>query len=854
VSSSPCSQPTKPPVRFDGGHSNDLQDPAKRRILKFAISDAEQLRPKRTRAALTQDAAARFAELAASLRSRGHDPMEVAHFVNRLVFCLFADDVDLLPPGLLEKMLEAARRNPSQFPILAGDLFRAMRLPGGRIGFDSIAWFNGGLFDSDATLPLNAADIALLQRAAALDWSQIDPSVLGTLFERGLDPDKRGELGAHYTNREMIMKIIEPVVVRPLLAEWDICRVEIAAAMGRAEAAHGARKAGQAKRAKAQAETLLRGFLDRLRAFRVLDPACGSGNFLYLALLALKDIELLAMQQAEALGLQREFPQVGPEAVQGIEINPYAAELARVSVWIGDIQWARRNGMPVRDDPILRPLKTIECRDAVLDAQGALAPWAQADAIVGNPPFIGGKMMRRALGDATVDKLLSAYKGRVGGEADFVCYWFERAREEMAAGRARRVGLVATNSIRGGANRKVLDRVAAEGRIFDAWSDEAWVLDGAAVRVSVVCWEEATGATPLHLNGQPAARINTDLTGSATDLTLARRLAENRDVAFMGVTPAGPFAIDGETARRWLFEPRNPANGNSNADVVRPYWNAMDITRRPSDRWIVDFGASMSEAQASGYISPFAHVASDVRLARQKTQREEYQKDWWRFARPRPELRAALVGLTRYIATPMVAKHRIFVWLPTSTLPANLLNAIARDDDITFGILHSRFHEAWALRMGTSLGVGNDPRYTPSTTVETFPFPLGMTPDLPASALAAHPMAEPIAMAARALVEARDRWLNPPELVREVSEPVPTLPPRLVPVDAKAEAMLKQRTMTSLYNTRHTPRGRWLDDLHAALDDAVADAYGWPRSISEADVLDALFALNQERASVPASP
>jgi SAM-dependent methyltransferase len=413
---------------------DDLLDPAKRRALKWAISDAEKLRPARTRAALTADAAGRFAELAERLRARGHDPQDVAHFVNRLVFCLFADDVDLLPKGLFEKMLTTARRTPAQFAALAGDLFRAMKDPGGRIGFEPVEWFNGGLFDDDNALPLEADDIALVQRAAALDWSQIDPSVLGTLFERGLDPEKRGALGAHYTDRDMILRVVEPVVARPWLAEWAAVRQRIADLAGEAGAARAAKRAAAATKAAKAAEAALRGFLDRLRAFRVLDPACGSGNFLYLSLLALKDIELLAMQQAEALGLQREFPQVGPEAVLGVEINPYAAELARVSVWIGAIQWARRNAMPVPDNPVLRKLDTIACRDALLAKDGSPTPWPEADAIVGNPPFLGGKLMRRSLGDAAVDGLFAAYNGRVPAEADLVCYWFERAREAMSAG------------------------------------------------------------------------------------------------------------------------------------------------------------------------------------------------------------------------------------------------------------------------------------------------------------------------------------------------------------------------------------------------------------------------------------
>ena len=228
----------------------------------------------------------------------------------------------------------------------------------------------------------------------------------------------------------------------------------------------------------------------------MLDPACGSGNFLYLGLQALKDLEHQASVEAEALGLQREFPQVGPETMLGIEINPYAAELARVSVWIGHIQWTRRHGYAAPSDPVLQPLDTIECRDAILTQDGKVAEWPAADVIVGNPPFLGGKLMRRVLGDDYCDALFAAFADRVPAEADLVCYWFELARSQLAAGNAKDVGLVATNSIRGGASREVLNRIRQSAVIHDAWSDEAWTVEGAAVRVSLVAFADPGIATP----------------------------------------------------------------------------------------------------------------------------------------------------------------------------------------------------------------------------------------------------------------------------------------------------------------------------------------------------------------------
>jgi type II restriction/modification system DNA methylase subunit YeeA len=825
---------------------DDLATPARLAILKHVFADPDRLRPKVTRQALTEQAAKEFAAIAQRLRDRGHAPHDVAHFLARLAFCAFADDVKLLPPGLFERMLAAARRNPAQSARLAGELFQAMANRGGSVGYDEVPWFNGGLFDAAPALALEADEVAIIQRAAALDWADIDPSILGTLFERGLDPAKRSQLGAHYTDRATIERLTDPVILRPLLAEWERARAGIAAALARAEAA----KAGSAARKKAtdEARAHYTKFLERLRGFRVLDPACGSGNFLYIALLALKDLELRAGLEAEQLGLQRELLMgVGPEQVLGIELNPYAAELARVSVWIGHIQWAVKNGLMPPANPVLKPLDTIECRDALLAADGSAAPWPRADAIVGNPPFLGDKKMIGDLGEDAVAALREAYAGRVPGGADLVCYWFERAREEVVAGRAMRTGLVGTNSIRGGANRVVLDRITDSATIFEAWGDEPWVLDGAAVRVSLVCFAREA-SSPFRLDGRAVARINADLTSAAADLTTARELVDNAGVAFNGIQKTGPFEIDGVLARAMLTEPTNP-NGRRNSEVVRPWWNGLDVARRPRDMWIIDFGPDVSEADARLFIRPFAHAVQHVKPVRDGNKLEALRRDWWRHWRPRLGMRNALEPLTRFIVSPEVSKHRVFVWAPATVCADKNLVAIARDDDTTFGILHSRFHEAWALRLGTWLGVGNDPRYTPTTTFETFPFPAGLTPNLPAAAYAADPRAQAIAKAAQALVAARDRWLNPPDLVERIPEVVENFPDRLVPRSLEAAQALKKRTLTNLYNTRGTAEGAWLDALHAALDAAVAAAYGLPADIAEDDALAALLALNHARSS-----
>ncbi|MFZ1641575.1 MAG: DNA methyltransferase [Candidatus Contendobacter sp.] len=820
----------------------DLADPAKLDELRWAFTDPERLRPGPTRQAVTEVAATLLGNLAQRLRQREHPPQAVAHFLTRLVFCLFAEDNGLLPPRLFGDLLAEARRQPAEFMALAGALFQAMRT-GGRFGLTRIPWFNGGLFDDAGCLPLDRADLDTLHSAASLDWSAIDPSIFGTLFERGLDPDKRSQLGAHYTDAESIRRLIDPTIRAPLLAEWAAAKAEITAKLDK-----------RGPKARQQAMDGLHGFLDRLRTFRILDPACGSGNFLYLALRTLKDIEHKAMLEAEALGLQRGFPAVGPEAVLGIEISPYAAELARLTVWIGEIQWMLEHGYALNDQPILKPLNQIECRDALLDGDGE-ATWPATDAIVGNPPFLGDKKQLAVLGDAYMATLRRTYAGRVPGGADLVCYWFEKARAQIEAGQTQRAGLVATNSIRGGQNRKVLERILDTGTIFNAWSDEPWINEGAAVRVSLVCFGaqlpspsgRGAGGEGATLDGHPVAEIYADLTGralnatSGADLTQARPLPENTGVAFQGPVKVGPFDIPGDLARQWLPLP-NP-NNRPNRDVLRPLCNGSDVTGRSSDTWIVDFGARRGEAEAALYEAPFEYVLKYVKPERAKNRDNNRRRYWWRFGRTGEDMRTALQPLARYIATPRVAKHRLFIWLDSAVFPDSRLYAIARDDETSFGVLHSRIHAIWSLATCSWHGVGNDPTYNALSCFETFPFPAGLTPNLPASAYADDPRAQAIATAAQRLNELRENWLNPPQWVDRIPEVVPGYPARLIPKPEHA-AELKKRTLTNLYNQRPA----WLANAHRALDEAVAAAYGWSVDASDDDVLRRLLTLNQERA------
>ena len=818
----------------------DIGTPENQQRLRWLFTDPEKFRPGRTVLDITADAAGRFADIAKSMTERGHDPAKIAHFLIQCLFCMFAEDIGLLPKKLFERVIAKRQADTAKLAVSMTEMFEAMRT-GGDFLLEDIAYFNGGLFEHVEAIELISSEVEALLAASRMDWSSIEPSILGTLFERGLDPKIRAPLGANYTDPGTIMKLVRPVVVEPLEREWEAAKAKIGPLVEKYLAGgKGHQKAGQ------EAQALFLGYLERLKNFRVLDPACGSGNFLYLSLRALKDLEHRANLDAEALGLHRQLTiETSPDNVRGIEINAYAAELARVTVWIGEIQWMLKHGYDCRRNPILARLDHIENRDALLNDDGSKAEWPAVDVIVGNPPFVGNKMMRGELGRDYVDSLRTCYENQVPGGADLVLYWFERAREQIEATRCEAAALVATNSVRGGANRKVLDRIVDVTRIFEAWSDEPWINEGAAVRVSLLAFGPLFGTSrPYLLDGNPVSTIHSDLTaGEKGNLTSARRLAQNAGVVFMGVTKVGPFDIPGDLARSWLPLPN--ANRISNSEVLRPSWNGLDVTRRNRDMWIIDFGCEMTEAESSLFEHPFEYASEHVRPMRQANNRDSYRTLWWRHGEARPGLRRLLRQLPRYIATPEVAKHRVFVWVPTRVLPDKNLQVITRSDDVTFGVLHSRFHELWSLRLCTWLGVGNDPRYTPSTTFETFPFPAGMTPADTAAGAPTGPQADAIAAAARRLNELRENWLNPAEWVDRVPEVMPGFPDRIIPKPGH-EAELKKRTLTNLYNQRPA----WLDTAHKALDSAVAAAYGWTDYTPEMpddEILRRLLSLNLQR-------
>lgn len=869
----------------------DIGDLKNQQILRWVFTEPDKLKPLKSNAAITSEAAGQFAKIAKAMRERDVEPQQVAHFLTQCIFCMFAEDEGLLHRGstddskIFTAILKAAYTDPLKATNRIKNLFTAMQKKGGQYGNDDIAWFNGGLFKTIEVPPLTESDLVILYHAAdALDWRAIDPTIFGTLFERGLDPNCRAQLGAHYTDVATINKLIDPLITRPLTAEWDAVKTGMLELLARADKT----KAATQKQHRKNAQNLYYGYLERLRNFRVLDAACGSGNFLYLALHALKDLEHRAQLDAEVLGFGKQLTiEAGTDNILGLETNEYAAELARVTVWIGEIQWCQRNGRPINKNPILHSLDGIQHRDALLNDDGTETEWPTADVIVGNPPFLGGSKKRGELGGDYFKALAKAYpKQRVPPGADLVCYWFDKARGQIEQGKAKAAGLVSTNSIRAGANRVVLDNISKALPIFEAWPDENWFDAGTAVRVSLVCFGDS-GLTTTRLAGESAALIHADLTAGdgevGMDLTSAKVIIDNVGASFQGSQKIGAFDIPGELARQWLKLP-NP-NGEANSMVLNPSWNGLDVTRRPRDGWIIDFGTTLSEADAALYEAPFEYVVEHVKHERETNNRAAYRKYWWRHGEPRIAMRAALADLPRYIATPEVSKHRFFIWLASHILPDKRLIVVSRSDDTTFGVLNSRFHELWSLKLGATLE--DRPCYRPTTSFETFPFPPGLSPadttpksddekralgyvpllgethdentitpimpfSEPTLAIIADPAQRPAAMAianaAFKLNQLRDNWLNPPEWVDWVITPEEEkadLPKRPVAKPGHA-ADLKKRTLTNLYNTKPG----WLINAHQALDKAVATAYGWDDytpEMTDAEILQRLLKLNLAR-------
>ena len=771
---------------------SELDRPERLQKLRNIFFDPAAFEPERTVEQVTRETAQLFGDIVRDMENSDVDSNRLARFLNQIVFCLYVEDTEeigLLPKGLFTEIAKQHFRSPGIFDQVVRALFASMK-DGGFFGQYQIPRFNGDLFNELDTVELSGVGLFELMNAADKNWRNIEPSIFGTLFEGALDAAKRAQLGAHYTGADDIMLVVEPVVMKPLRREWDDAR-------SRADIFNDDGKPEEALAA-------LDAFRSRLTEVTVLDPACGSGNFLYITLRSLLDLEKEVIDHAANLELGNLTPSVSPRQMYGLETDPYAAQIARTALWIGYIQWHQFNGFAYRHDPILSSLDTIQQTDAILDLSDPENPrepeWPAAEFIVGNPPFLGHNPFRDQLGDKYTDSLYALYADRIPNSSDLCCYWFEKARAKIASGETKRAGLLATQAIRFQTNRPVLARIKDTGDIFSAMSDQNWVLDGANVHISIICFDNGS-ETDRILDGSLVASINEDLT-TGIDLSLARPLSENRNMAFQGVGKVGAFDIQESSALDMLSHP-NP-HGKPNSDVLKRWINGTDITNRPRNMWIIDFGTDMSKYDAALYETPFEYVKENVKPGRIKNRTRWRAENWWMHGYPATSMRRTLSRFHKFIGTSVTAKHRFFVWLTDDALPSNSVVAIASDDDYLLGMLHSRFHTTWALTMGTQLE--DRPRYIVSNCFETFPFP--------------HPTAEQretIANAARELNRLRENW----------------------------RAADSKRTLTGLYNSNPT----WLQNAHAKLDAAVADAYGWldGLSLSDQQILENLLALNLQR-------
>ncbi|MBZ0279897.1 MAG: class I SAM-dependent DNA methyltransferase [Anaerolineae bacterium] len=880
--------------------NEDLLEKTAQNYIQWLLNDPDKFRELRQselerREQLTLKLADRFAHLTDSMRQHpetGWTPMQIARFLTKLVFALFAEDVGLLPKlgrkndpdalPALRYIAERAGEVEDSFMFAMSDLFRAMDGQTNQFMMQYVPYFNGGIFAESAPgaddglevldLTLIPEGISILREVSAADWRYVNPTIFGTLFEGALDAGKRAQLGAHYTGESDIRLVVEPVLMQPLYRLWDEIRAE-AEPLLQSWLAQGT-PPRQRQDAQDRLKNLHDQIMTRLEQTRVLDPACGSGNFLYMSLRALKDLEAQARKFFEPLALPfRDV--VTPRQLYGIEKDEFAANLARVVVWIGYLQWRyedeggtlhvhnpRKADHPrALPNPILKDKNTpdepdrIICADAILryDAEGKPyePEWPEADVIVGNPPFLGAKWMQSELGEKYKTDLWNVYDGRINGTSDLVTYWFEKSRALIEKHTVKRTGLLATNTIRQGGSAEVLKRIKETGDIFLAYTDHPWTLKGASLRVALVGFDDGT-ETERVLNGESVVEIVTDLAASV-DLTSAEALQENLNISFRGHERGGPFLVNAAKAKDFLQE-------SENASIVHPWYSGQDLVGRSRDEWVIDFGDRELE-EAEKYKKVFSHLKTEWDKETDTIRREK----WWLHRRSAGDLRTAIKALNRFIATPLVSKHRLFVWLDVKVRPDTRLIAFSRSDDYFFGILHSFIHEIWALRKGAQHG-GERPTYNNTLCFETFPFPYP-----PGKEDVNSPVHQAISVAAKQLNEERELWLNPPELVA---------------LGAGADSpALRERTLTNLYNALVAHRADSLPlamrergqggegkngeriskvardfaprlaQLHDTLDKAVLAAYGWDDLFErlrthegDEELLRRLLALNRARA------
>jgi len=765
----------------DPGHHrirlDQLRDEAIQQRLHRLWTDPYNLDPSRHAARVTREVSAKLAELARSLEQGGHDVSRVAHFLKRCLFTMFSEDVGLLPEESFTQLLIRLQQNPEHFPDAMRSLWNTMH-SGGYEGqlMHKLRQFNGGLFTNIDPIPLSPDQIQCLIDAAKADWRYVEPAIFGTLLERALDPRERHKLGAHFTPRAYVERLVMPTLIEPLRQEWQTIQVAVETWLQ------------QGKQDKAVDE--LRDFHFRLCNTRVLDPACGSGNFLYVALEHMKRLEgevlnLMSDLQGGQAGFESRGLTVDPHQFLGMEINPRAAAIAEIVLWIGYLQWHFRiHGKLDIPDPVLKDFRNIQHKDALIDyddrqilyddnglpvsiwdgisyktspTTGELIPdeagripvytysnprkaeWPEAEFIVGNPPFIGASTMRRALGDGYVDAVRRVFKGEVPDSADFVMYWWHAAANKVRNGKAKQFGFITTNSLRQTFNRRVLEPHLNDTKkplsLVFAIPDHPWVdsNDGAQVRIamtvgavsepvgilrSLVLETESGELEPEVRFITRTGKLYADLTIGA-NVTGAVTIKSNQNLTSRGVMLFGAgFILTAEQAKDIGFGKDQNLN-----NVIRKYLNGRDLTQSPRNALIIDLHGHPLDKVKGNYPSIYQWILERVKPERNQNRDKAIRENWWLHGRSRPEWRDYSEGLDRYIATVETTKHRVFQFLEKDVLPDNKLINIALSNAAYHGVLSSRLHVAWAMATGSWLGVGNDSVYAKTRCFETFPFP-----------------------------------------------------------------------------------------------------------------------------------
>ena len=865
-----------------------------RALLATVWTAPMSLDPARRSARVTRTIAAQLATLARSLEA-AHPADAVAHFLMRCLFTMFAEDVGLLPNRSFTQLLADLRHDVASFPPMVEHLWRTMDTGGFSVILRTqIPRFNGDLFAEAGALPLTGEQLALLMEAARADWREVEPAIFGTLLERALDPIERHKLGAHYTPRAYVERLVLPTVVEPLRQEWD--SVKTAALLLQEQERTGL------------AVAVVEEFLRRLAHVRVLDPACGTANFLYVTMEHLKRLEAEVLHLRRELGqaqmtLEMESIQVTPQQFLGIEINPRAAAIAELVLWIGFLQWHFRTRGDVQPaEPIVRAFHNIECRDAVLawegveplvDADGAAvtrwdgrtmqrhpvtgeeapdararvpvmryrnprpATWPEADYIVGNPPFIGTARMRDALGDGYTEAIRSVYP-HVPHSADYVMFWWDKAATLVRAGAVERFGFITTNSLRQTFNRRVLEhhlQAAPPLSLRFAIPDHPWVdtADGAAVRIAMTVTSAGVnpGALLKIASESDGANETEELTFVSergkifADLTIVADIAAtvalraNEGISSRGTQLFGAgFILTPEVAAELGY-----GEDDALAAVIKPYRNGRDLTQTPRNVLVIDlFGLSEQEVRDQ-YPAVYQWVYERVKPERDQNRRASYRTRWWIHGEPRANFRPALAGLERYIATVETMRHRAFVFLDHLILPDNKLAVVALDDAYCLGVLSSRIHIIWSLAAGSWLGVGNDSVYVKTACFEKFPFP-------------------DASKAQRARIRSLAERLDAHRKRQQARHPTLTLTDmynvleRLRAIDAADVSPLATRPspLTAKERTIHD-QGlvAVLRQIHDELDAAVAAAYGWPADLPDGEILQRLVDLNTRRAAEEAA-